>query len=80
MGSLIRTLESDRARVECFRADGGCCVAAPGCRLRVMVRAAKERFYQSLDEHALADCLDSGRIASPLGRRKSRAPAVRSKR
>ena len=46
LGSLIRSLESDQAVVECFRADGGCCVLEPGCKLRVMLREAQESFYQ----------------------------------
>jgi Rrf2 family transcriptional regulator, nitric oxide-sensitive transcriptional repressor len=57
LGSLIRSLESDQALVECFRADGGCCVLEPGCRLRVMLRDARESFYQSLDRQTLADCV-----------------------
>ncbi len=56
LGALVRTLESDQALVECFRADGGRCVLEPGCRLRVMLRAARECFYRSLDQHTLADC------------------------
>jgi len=61
LGSLIRSLESDQALVECFRADGGCCVLEPGCRLRVMLRDARESFYQSLDRQTLADCVGDQR-------------------
>lgn len=56
LGWLVRTLEADQPIVECFREDGGCCVIDPGCRLRVMVGKAREAFYQSLDQHTLADC------------------------
>lgn len=57
LGALIRALEIDQAPVECFRADGGCCVLRPGCALRGMLRDARESFYRSLDEHTLADCV-----------------------
>jgi Rrf2 family transcriptional regulator, nitric oxide-sensitive transcriptional repressor len=72
LGSLIRKLESDQAIVECFRADGGCCKLRPGCRLRNMLRAAREKFYDSLDEHTLADCV-AGRWFEPTPVRPARA-------
>ncbi len=56
VGWLVRKLESDQPVVECFREDGGCCVIDPGCRLRAMLRAARDAFYDSLDRHTLADC------------------------
>lgn len=61
LGALIRSLELDQALVECFRADGGCCVLEPGCKLRIMLRDARESFYQSLDQQTLADCVGDGR-------------------
>jgi len=63
LGALIRTLEADQALVECFRADGGCCVLEPGCKLRVLLRQARESFYQTLDERTLADCIGNRRRA-----------------
>ena len=63
LGPLIRTLEADQAMVECFRADGGCCVLEPGCKLRVLLRQAREVFYQNLDERTLADCIGGRRRA-----------------
>jgi Rrf2 family transcriptional regulator, nitric oxide-sensitive transcriptional repressor len=56
LGALVRALEQDQAIVECFRADGGHCVLDSGCRLRAMLRTARECFYESLDQHTLADC------------------------
>jgi Rrf2 family transcriptional regulator, nitric oxide-sensitive transcriptional repressor len=56
LGWLVRTLEADQPIVECFREDGGCCAIDPGCRLRGMLRVAREAFYTSLDQHTLADC------------------------
>ena len=71
LGQLIRRLEADQPLVECFRADGGCCTLEPGCRLRFLLRDAKESFYTSLDKRTLADCL-----AVPL---RDDAPAPKAK-
>ena len=57
IGALVRALELDQPLVECFRADHGCCTLDPGCRLRPMLRKARERFYETLDDYTLADCL-----------------------
>jgi Rrf2 family transcriptional regulator, nitric oxide-sensitive transcriptional repressor len=62
IGALIRALESDQLLVECFRADHGDCTLEPGCRLRPMLRTARERFYETLDGYTLDDCL--GRLAA----------------
>ena len=56
LGALVRALETDQAIVECFREGGGGCVLDSGCRLRAMLRKARECFYESLDQHTLADC------------------------
>jgi len=66
IGALVRALESDQPLVECFRADHGCCTLDPGCRLRPMLRKARESFYETLDGYTLADCL-----AGPDRRAKS---------
>ncbi len=57
VGEVIRSHEHDQALVECFRADGGACNLLPRCRLRGMLDAAKNAFYQHLDNFTLADCL-----------------------
>jgi Rrf2 family nitric oxide-sensitive transcriptional repressor len=56
LGTLVRQLEGDQALVECFRADGGACSLTPSCRLRGMLRGARDSFYASLDQYTLADC------------------------
>lgn len=61
LGWLVRTLEADQALVECFRADGGCCVLEPGCTLRHSLRQARESFYRSLDTQTLAECIAGAR-------------------
>ena len=71
LGALVRDLESDQAIVECFRTDGGCCAIEPGCRLRFMLRTAREAFYESLDRHTLADCMPGG--GAPVAPRKTAA-------
>jgi Rrf2 family nitric oxide-sensitive transcriptional repressor len=68
IGTLIRQLEGELPIVECFRADGGCCTLVPVCRLRGFIGRAREDFYNSLEEHTIADCLppthlQAGRLA-----------------
>jgi Rrf2 family nitric oxide-sensitive transcriptional repressor len=65
LGTLIRQLEEDQAIVECFRAEGCGCTLMPGCRLRGMLREAQDRFYGSLDQQTLADCLPGPGAGSP---------------
>ncbi|HML08630.1 MAG TPA: Rrf2 family transcriptional regulator [Xanthobacteraceae bacterium] len=67
VGEVVRGRERDQSLVECFRPDGGACTLLPRCRLRGMLAAAKEMFYQHLDQYTLADCL--GMPASPVARR-----------
>lgn len=57
VGEVIRSHEHDQALVECFRPDGGACNLLPRCRLRGMLSAARNAFYQHLDRYTLADCL-----------------------
>ncbi len=57
LGTLVRHLEADQPIVECFRPDAGTCTLMPRCRLRNMLREAQDRFYTSLEDHTLADCL-----------------------
>lgn len=56
LGEIVRTLESDQALVECFRADGGACVLTPRCRLKRRLAVAREAFLRSLDSTTLAEC------------------------
>lgn len=69
IGSLIRQLEGDQPVVECFRSDGGGCTLTAGCRLRGMIRDARGDFYESLDEHTLADCLPRPRAVAEKPKR-----------
>jgi Rrf2 family nitric oxide-sensitive transcriptional repressor len=57
IGAMVRRLEADQAVVECFRSDGCACTLVRDCRLRGMLRDARDSFYASLDGQTLADCL-----------------------
>jgi Rrf2 family nitric oxide-sensitive transcriptional repressor len=63
IGTLVRKLEADQPIVECFRAEDCGCTFMPACRLRDMLRQARNSFYRSLDGYTLADCLHGKRIA-----------------
>ncbi|MBM1818028.1 Rrf2 family transcriptional regulator [Sulfitobacter pseudonitzschiae] len=54
LGDVVRILEQDQALVECFAADGACCVT-PVCRLRGKLYAAEAAFLAELDRSTLAD-------------------------
>jgi Rrf2 family nitric oxide-sensitive transcriptional repressor len=75
IGAVVRALEADQALVECCRADHGNCTLDPGCRLRPMLRKASDRFYQTLDDYTLADCL--GRSIAAKGRARSQVSATK---
>ena len=75
VGEVIRNHEQDQALVECFRADGGACTLLPRCRLRGMLAAATDAFYQHLDRYTLADCL-AGANSSAHERPKSKKSRV----
>jgi Rrf2 family nitric oxide-sensitive transcriptional repressor len=77
-GSLVRSLDSDQALVECFRGEGGFFALESGSKLRAMLRDARETFYRRLDQHTLAECVSDRRqdtkraIAAPKSPRRSR--------
>lgn len=73
VGDVVREHEHDQALVECFRFDGGCCTLVPSCRLRGMLAAAKDNFYQHLNQYTLADCLSGTRLAPPRGSKRKRS-------
>jgi Rrf2 family nitric oxide-sensitive transcriptional repressor len=75
VGDVVRQHEQDQPLVECFRPDGGACTLLPRCRLRGMLTAAKDAFYEHLDQFTLADCL-AGPGLSAHGR-PNRGPALR---
>jgi Rrf2 family nitric oxide-sensitive transcriptional repressor len=79
VGDVIRSHEQDQALVECFRTDGGACNLLPRCRLRGILDAAKNAFYDHLDGYTLADCLAGPESSAPKGqKRKKQHPFERS--
>lgn len=62
LGTLVRQLEADQPIVECFRQEGCDCTFMPACRLRGMLRQARDGFYRILNTHTLADCLRHERL------------------
>jgi len=65
IGALVRELEADQPIVECFRQEESACTLLPACRLRNMLRDAREVFYDSLGTHTLADCVPARKQAEP---------------
>ncbi len=70
IGEFVRGHEKDQSLVECFRPDGGACTLLPRCRLRGMLAAAEDAFYQHLDRYTLADCLAATGSAHERASRK----------
>jgi Rrf2 family nitric oxide-sensitive transcriptional repressor len=60
VGQVVRHQERDQALAECFR-EGGACTLVPCCRLKGVLKGAKEAFYRHLDKFTLADCSTSAR-------------------
>ncbi|WP_373085026.1 Rrf2 family transcriptional regulator [Sneathiella sp.] len=56
IGEIVRSLEARYPLVECFRIDGGACVLTPSCRLKSRLAAAREAFYNELDQTSLKQC------------------------
>jgi Rrf2 family nitric oxide-sensitive transcriptional repressor len=79
IGDVVRRHEQDQALVECFRLDGGACTLLPRCRLRGMLTAAKDAFYQHLDRYTLADCL-AETVSSARQRRDRKRPHPSARR
>ncbi|MCC6246046.1 MAG: Rrf2 family transcriptional regulator [Gemmatimonadaceae bacterium] len=59
VGWLVRQTEPDFTLVECFDEATDTCPITPACRLRNALTDALQRFLAALDEHTLADFLDS---------------------
>lgn len=59
VGWLVRQTEPDFTLVECFDPATDTCPITPACRLRAVLSDALQRFLSALDEHTLADFIDS---------------------
>jgi Rrf2 family transcriptional regulator, nitric oxide-sensitive transcriptional repressor len=60
VGDVVRRQEREQAVAECFRADGHCTMI-PCCRLKFLLKGAREAFFRHLDKYTLADCITSGK-------------------
>jgi Rrf2 family transcriptional regulator, nitric oxide-sensitive transcriptional repressor len=58
VGAVVRHQERDQAIAECFREEG-VCTLVPCCRLKGVLKGAREAFYKHLDRFALSDCITS---------------------
>ncbi|MCC6362504.1 MAG: Rrf2 family transcriptional regulator [Bryobacterales bacterium] len=60
LGQVIRQMEPDFAITECFDTEHPSgCVIMPACRLQLILGKAVEAFLDVLDNHTLADLLQS---------------------
>ncbi len=60
VGEVVRHQERDQALAECFR-EGGDCTLVTCCRLKGVLKGAREAFYRHLDKFTLADCSTSAK-------------------
>ncbi len=58
VGEVVRHQEREQAIAECFR-EGGNCTLVPVCRLKGVLKGAREAFFRHLDNVTLADCMTS---------------------
>jgi Rrf2 family nitric oxide-sensitive transcriptional repressor len=65
LGEVVRDMEPDLLVAECF-GSGNQCVITPDCRLRHHLASALTSFIDTLNEHTLADLVQSGRHAASL--------------
>jgi Rrf2 family nitric oxide-sensitive transcriptional repressor len=55
LGELIQQLEPHFLIVECFDKEKGKCVISPVCRLKHILREAKNNFIETLEQYTLKD-------------------------
>ncbi len=60
LGRLVRKTEPDMRIVECFGADGRCCLN-PACSLKGVLSSALRSFLETLDRYTLADIIRNKR-------------------
>ena len=61
LGDIIRTSEGDAPIVGCLSGDPQACRITSSCRLKGILANAHDRFYDSLNEHTLADLVSKPR-------------------
>ncbi|BCE03655.1 RrF2 family transcriptional regulator [Marinicellulosiphila megalodicopiae] len=60
IGEVVRMTEQDSTLVECL-GDNNHCVITPACELKNILAKAKACFFESLDQHTLADLIKGKR-------------------
>ena len=60
VGEVVRHQEKEQAIAECFR-EGGNCTLVSCCRLKGVLKGAREAFFRHLDKFTLADCMTSAK-------------------
>lgn len=65
LGEVVRAMEPDLLVAECF-GSGNQCVITPDCRLKQYLASALTGFIDTLNEHTLADLVQSDRHAASL--------------
>lgn len=67
VGDIVRACETDFRLVECFDPSTNACTLTPSCRLKHLLDAALQAYFDALDRATLAD------IAQPLPGRGAKA-------
>ena len=66
LGQVLRATEGDAPIVECLSGDPNACRITSACRLKGILAKAFETLYDSLDEHTLADLVETPRALKQL--------------
>ena len=66
LGQIVRATEGDAPIVECLSGDPNACRITSACRLKGILAKAFETLYDSLDEHTLADLVETPRALKQL--------------
>jgi Rrf2 family nitric oxide-sensitive transcriptional repressor len=61
LGDVVRDFEKDMALVECFDKTSNTCPIEPDCQLNGILRESMRAFLGTLDEHTLADLVQTRR-------------------
>ncbi len=66
LGQIVRATEGDAPIVECLSGDPNACRITSSCRLKGILAKAFDTLYDSLDEHTLADLVETPRALKQL--------------
>jgi Rrf2 family nitric oxide-sensitive transcriptional repressor len=81
LGDLVRECEGDFTMVECFDAEHNQCVLTPACKLKNVLKEALDAYFQSLNQHTLADLLQpKTTLVKLLGLNPSNSESLKSHR